>query len=196
MITVFQKGYYDIVCCTHLGKMKQLLIMLFSIMLYGRNNAQQQSLTALDNEEWTLTQSGKGQGIGSGSIWQFFSNYTFNATHWYSGGAYWTHQYTGTYYYDAVTATVFLKYKKNTRLPPVRKNLCIQVIDAPTDSIGYYPVFYNGWAKQQGKHVPLGEPQILKQQLHAPADTLKIFNFPDYITSFRKRKIPISKSEL
>jgi len=176
--------------------MKHLLIMLCSIMLYGRNNAQQQNPTTLDNEEWIFIQSMEGHGIGRGTTWQFFNNNTFNATHWYSGGAYWKHQYTGTYYYDAITTTIYLKYKKNTKLPPVKKDLCIQIIYDKTDSIGYYPVFYDNWKKQQGKYVSMGEPKTLKQQTHLPVGSSKSFSFSGYATSFKKRKIPLSKSEM
>lgn len=170
--------------------------MLWSIMLFGHTNAQQQSPAALDNEEWSFAQSMEGQGIGQGTTWQFFSNNTFNASHWYSGGAYWKHQYTGTYHYDATTTTIYLKYKKNTKLPPVKKSLCIQVIYDKTDSIGFYPVFYDSWKKHKGKYVPMGEPKIPKQQTPLPVDSSKSFNFSGYTTSFKKRKIPLSKSEL
>lgn len=176
--------------------MKHIPIMLCLTMLYGNSQAQQQGPNVLDNEEWVLAQSMEGQGTGRGSIWQFFSNHTFNATHWYSGGAYWKHQYTGTYHYDPVTATVYLKYKHNAKLPPVKKHLCIQIIDDKTDSTGYYPVFYDSWKKQKGKYVPFGEQQIIKQQATRPVDTSKGFYFSGHTTTFKKREIPLSPTEL
>lgn len=157
-------------------------------MLYGRNSAQQHQ-PFLDNEEWMLTQSQLTQGFGKGSIWQFFSDHTFIATHWYSGGAYWRHQYKGTYHYDPATETVYLKYKKDKKLPEVTKNLCLQIVYEKADNNVYHAVLYDNWKKQKGRYSPLGEQQIIKQHANRPDDEPKESAFSAPVIRFKKGKI-------
>lgn len=168
--------------------MKHFVIMLFLTMLYGRSGAQQHQ-PFLDNEEWMLIHSQLTQGFGSGSVWQFFSDHTFSTTHWYAGGAYWRHQYKGTYHYDPATETVYLMYKKDKKLPEVKKNLCLQIVYEKADSTAYHAVLYNNWKKQNGRYSPLGEQQIIKQHKDQQAEESKESTFSGLNLSFKKGKI-------
>nr|WP_199158861.1 hypothetical protein [Pedobacter sp. ASV2] len=163
------------------------VILLLSIIFLGAQAQEKQPDNfSLDNEEWVWTAGNKA--AGSGTVWHFFKDNTFTATHWYSGGAYWTHKYQGTYHYDESKKTVYLQYKKDKLLPVVTTNLCIQLVDDLTG--GYYPIFYNSWKKQNNKYVAFGVPQVKKPKAVIKNDNIIDTNLTE---SFTRKKIPVDK---
>ncbi|WP_316802975.1 hypothetical protein [Pedobacter nototheniae] len=162
------------------------LLILLSIMFFGsKNSIKQSDIHALNNEEWTWVTGNKA--AGSGTTWLFSKDNTFTATHWYSGGAYWRYKYEGTYYYDGATKTVYLKYKNNKALPPVKTNLCIQLADDLSGS--YTPIFYDGWKKYKHKYVPVGNPKVKTAQIGDPNNTINT----DFVESFTRKTVPVDK---
>jgi|GEM_PF-4030826 len=65
--------------------------------------------TNLEGQRWTFEKMING-GIGLGNSWTFLPNNRFTEIEWYSGGAYWRHHFSGKYYYEANSKTVFLEY--------------------------------------------------------------------------------------
>ncbi|MCZ4243585.1 hypothetical protein [Pedobacter punctiformis] len=153
--------------------------------------AQQYNSTFLDNEEWNWIQ---GNTAAAGGItWQFFKDNNFKAVHWYSGGAYWRHLYEGTYHYDPQTKTVYLKYKKNTKLPLITRNRCIQILDNNVDPNNDSVVFYDDWEKRKGVYIPLKKGKIAKEQISALPDRLSSNINLNVSSTFKRGKIPATK---
>lgn len=87
--------------------------------------------TALPMEQkWTFSRE-VSLGTGSGNSWSFSPNGRFTEVEWYSGGGYWTHHYSGTYFYDADNKTVFIKYDRN-KAPHLKKRLSLIITENDT----------------------------------------------------------------
>lgn len=94
----------------------------------------------LKGQKWSIVRE-ISPGTDSGNSWTFLPNNRFTEIDWYSGGAYWIHHYTGTYWYDTDHKTVFLKYKKHPYLKNVLKK-CLALKITATDTI---LTVTNGW---------------------------------------------------
>lgn len=128
--------------------MRELFYM--SIILVSSCTMTKSINSSLEGQRWIWSKELKNAGVSTGNSWIFLSNNRFSEKSWYSGGAYFTYNYTGTYYYNADNKTVFLRYDKEQTNPPKFIRSCIQltVIDNAT-----IPVFYNSWKKIKGIYV-------------------------------------------
>lgn len=100
---------------------------------------------SLEGQKWTWGERMVSGVAAWGNSWTFLPNNKFTATSWYSGGAYWTDNFSGTYYYDAESKTAFLKYdkNKNTAIKEIHKQqLNIKIIEKDTTII-----VTNSWKK-------------------------------------------------
>lgn len=100
---------------------------------------------SLEGQEWTWGRRDSNTGIGGGNSWRFLAGQRFTSTNWYSGGAYWTRNFSGSYFYDSKNQCVFLRYdKKNAPSGNTKQQL--QLIIKETDTI---LVVKNGWKKSE-----------------------------------------------
>jgi hypothetical protein len=171
--------------------MKCIILLLFTLlpikMIIGFEKLNAQPAPHfLDAEEWSWTKGNKA--ASRGTTWQFFKDQTFKAVDWYSGGAYWTYKYKGTYHYDMATKTVYLRYTKDKTLPVMKTNLCIRIME--NGSGGYDPVFYDNWKKQNHKYIALGTPKVKSLQTEKRNDTKNETLDLNYSEHFMIKKIP------
>lgn len=127
--------------------------------------------TSLKGQKWTCSKSFIAQGIGSGNEWIFTSVSDFIEKSWYSGGAYWTKTYSGIYYYDEKTKTVFLKYDNNSQLKLSKSSArkAIQIVDKKNKLM---PKFYDNWKLENNQLKPLEHKEI-------PSESLVIFDLKE-----------------
>ena len=112
--------------------MKKIVVLIIvSIIIINCSINKKNYPTSLKGQKWIWERSFTGQGMGLGNEWTFTTNTNFIEKSWYSGGAYWTHTYSGIYYYDEKSKTVFLKYDKNSQLKLIKFSgkKAIQLID-------------------------------------------------------------------
>lgn len=102
---------------------------------------------SLEGQKWSFQQMNTTSGIGRGNSWTFLSNNRFTATNWYSGGAYWIHDYSGKYYCNEATKTVYLKY--NTSKKPFLKIEQKQQLNLKISDSDTVLVIKNGWNKPE-----------------------------------------------
>lgn len=69
--------------------------------------------STLEGQIWTFGRELSGSGVGWGDSWTFLPNNKFIRKNWYSGGAYWTNNFSGSYFYDEKSKTAFLKYDRS-----------------------------------------------------------------------------------
>lgn len=127
--------------------------------------------TSLKGQKWTWARNFTGQGMGSGNELTFTSDKSFTEKSWYSGGAYWTKTYSGIYYYDKKSKTVFLKYDKNSQLKLIKSSgkKAIQLIDVNNKLM---PRFYENWKLENSQLKALKHKEI-------PSDSLVIFDLKE-----------------
>lgn len=111
----------------------------------------------IDNLEWSYIESNNNS-FSRGVTWRFFRDHSFQATNWYSGGAYFNHHYKGTYVYDAANEIVYLTYHKDPKLPPITTKLSVQLIKVK-DHIDQV-IFYDNWEEKKGHYTAL-QPQVV-----------------------------------
>lgn len=100
---------------------------------------------SLEGQQWTWGRRDSTTGIGGGDSWLFLAGQRFKGTNWYSGGAYWTRNFSGSYFYNSKNQCVFLRYdKKNAPAETTKQQL--QLIITETDTI---LVVKNGWKKSE-----------------------------------------------
>lgn len=105
-----------------------LIIILFSSCAMPKKI----NTAVLEGQTWSVV-SEIGPGTGSGNSWKFLPKNRFTETDWYSGGAYWTHHYTGNYFYDADNKAVLIKYDKHPYLKHVlKKRLSLKITENDT----------------------------------------------------------------
>lgn len=134
---------------------KHLLLLVSLLVSIVPSSAQILDRVSLVGQQWIWTRYSPSTSVGSGMIWSFFSKHRFTATHWYSGGAYFKEEYSGTYHYDPTTQTVFLKYKKLIKGATRGPISCIQIVPSTAGPNGYMPIFYSGWTKAKGQYKPI-----------------------------------------
>lgn len=119
-----------------------LIILLTACATKNRSG----NTDSLEGQQWTLGRRDSITGIGGGNSWRFLADQRFAATNWYSGGAYWTRNFSGSYLYDSKSQCVYLKYDKNNA-PTESTKQKLQLIITETDTI---LVIKNGWRKSEG----------------------------------------------
>ncbi len=99
--------------------------------------------SSLEGQEWTYGRE-IAPSIGAGKIWKFFSKNRFEYTEWYSGGAYWTRHYQGSYKYDSKEKKVFLMFDSNQNLAQdnLAPKMAVQLHISKNDTI---PIISNSW---------------------------------------------------
>ena len=112
-------------------------------------------VTSLEGQKWSIV-SEISPGTGSGNSWTFLTNGRFTEIDWYSGGAYWVHHYTGTYFYDADNNNIFMKYDKH----PYLKNAVKKLLSLKITKNDTILTVINGWKKT--KEIPSNNKQSLK----------------------------------
>lgn len=90
---------------------KNVSVLLLMILFAGCSTMKNTKENSLEGQKWTYSKIIQ-QGIGFGNEWSFLPNNKFTEDEWYSGGMYWKRNYSGTYFYNEDTKTIFLKYKK------------------------------------------------------------------------------------
>ncbi len=160
-------------------------ILLFSIFICMKQApAQDLKGETLENQQWCLVSNSRSSGIGAGTIWTFLPDHRFEAKDWYSGGAYWTNVFTGTYHYDPKTTTVYLTYKETKQKIKMPKS-CIRLIPNEHDTTTFRPVLYDQWKKVRGGYKPVGEPIYIKNSSSAEQSAL----FPAFQYDFEIKLI-------
>lgn len=117
---------------------------------------------SLEGQQWTWGRRDSNTGIGGGNSWRFLAGQRFTGTSWYSGGAYWTRNFSGSYFYDPKKQCVYLKYDKNNA-PTETTRQKLQMVITETDTI---LMVKNGWGKSEGasRDLNLGKlPNIIEE---------------------------------
>lgn len=130
---------------------------------------------SLQGQKWTWTKNFSAQGMGYGNEFTFTTDTDFIEKSWYSGGAYWIHTYSGIYYYDEKSKTVFLKYDENQqfKLSKTSVKKAIQLIDINNRLM---PKFYDNWKLENKQLKPLNPKEIPNDSL-VITDLKKTSNF-------------------
>lgn len=102
-----------------------------------------ESFSSLEGQEWTYGRE-IAPSIGGGKIWKFFPENRFEYTEWYSGGAYWTRHYQGSYKYDKMEKKVFLLFDSNQNLAQdnLTPKMAVQLHISKNDTM---PIISNSW---------------------------------------------------
>lgn len=132
-----------------------LVITLFSSCSMTKNV----KTPVLEGQKWIFSRE-ISPGIGSGNSWSFLPNGRFTEIDWYSGGAYWTHHYSGKYFYDEDNKTVFIKYDKDKA--PHLKNILKKQLSLKFTENDTLLTITNGWKKP--KEISFNAKQSLKIQ--------------------------------
>lgn len=120
--------------------------------------------TSLKGYKWTWERNFSGQEMGYGNEWTFTTDTDFIEKSWYSGGAYWTHTYSGVYYYDEKSKTVYLKYNKNQQLK-FSKSSAKKAIQLIEQNKQLMPKFYDNWKLKNNQLKPLNHKEIATDSL-------------------------------
>lgn len=156
--------------------MKNITILLvISTVIINCSVDRKNYPASLEGEKWICSKSFMAQGMGSGNEWTFTTDTNFIEKSWYSGGAYWTHTYSGIYYYDEKSKTVFLKYDKNSQLKLIKSSgkKAIQIIDVNNKLM---PRFYDNWSLINNQLKALNHSKIPTNSLEV-IDLKETFNF-------------------
>lgn len=146
-------------------KLTLFLIITFTIVSCSINRKNYP--TSLKGQKWTWERT-FGRGTSDGKEWIFTSDTSFIEKSWYSGGAYWTKTFSGKYYYDEKSKTVFLKYEKNSQLKFSKSSTkkAVQLIETNNKLM---PRFYDNWRLENNQLKTLNHKEI-------PTDSLVIFD--------------------
>lgn len=112
---------------------------------------------ALAGQRW-INQIQVGPGIESGNMWTFLAHNRFTEKEWYSGGAYFTRHYAGTYYYDDQNKTVFIQYDRD-KTPTAAKGRKRRLIVHTNKSTKNLSVI-DGWDRKISAVEVVGLPQF------------------------------------
>lgn len=133
--------------------------------------------TSLKGQKWSWKRT-FGRGTSGGNEWTFTTDTDFVEKSWYSGGAYIVFDYSGIYYYDEKSKTVFLKYDKNQQLklkkpykPSGKK--AIQLVNTNNKLM---PKFYTNWILENTQLKPINPQEIPTDSL-VITDLKETFNF-------------------
>lgn len=123
-----------------------------------------QNLNSLEGQEWVFERIMNKGGFGGGKRWRFFSENRFEYTTWYSGGAYWTHRYQGTYKYDNKEKKVFLKFNsnQNSMQDKLVQKMAVQLDISQNDTI---PIITNFWEKTSDSSLVSEQEKVFKPLL-------------------------------
>lgn len=123
--------------------------------------ANAQDSASLEGQEWILESMNDG-GFGTGKTWLFSSGNRFEHTSWYSGGAYWTHQYKGTYRYDEKEKIIFLEFNANQKLENdhLSPKMMLQLDTSKKDSLPVMTASWDKKAKEKKENLAILNPHF------------------------------------
>ena len=149
---------------------KHIIAPLIIILLSSCTRPRPQKIiSSLEGQKWSFAREIT-TGVGSGDSWTFLPDNRFIGTNWYSGGAYWTHHFSGTYHYDAERKTVFLKYDKN-KISHLKKSLK-QQLNLKISENDTILIVTDGW--KNSREVL---PNFDQKQLRSPNVTMEKYVF-------------------
>lgn len=129
------------------------------------SSAKAQTFTSLEGQEWVFDCEIVA-GNKAGLIWKFFADNRFEYKIWYSGGAYSTRKYEGSYKYDDNEKKVFLSFdsNQNLKVDQLTPKMAVRLNISKKDTI---PIITKSWDKDAEEYPKIGDKSESVKSLFA-----------------------------
>lgn len=152
--------------------MKKLIYISFIICLLSSCKTKERIYKhELEGQEWIFINDN--QCFYVMQSWNFLSNNRFEAIEFYSGGASWKHHFSGSFYYNTLSKTVFLEYDRNELLKEDHQKSRKKMLKLKISKNDTIPIIKDVW-KRTNKDTIFNNNFLAIQSLKFGESTFKI----------------------